>query len=147
MRGLTLVSRPHYKGAISIVIPLYNNASYIVRALRSVLRQTFQDYKVIVVDDGSTDGSGALAAAVDDVRIRVIRQENGAVSAARNRGIRETHGELIALLDADDEVKGAADAATDSHLRPANDACLPYLALALDMTFVHRRPGSANIAT
>jgi len=88
---------------ISVVIPLYNNGPYIARALNSVLAQTFQNFEVIVVDDGSTDGGGEVVCGFDDPKIRLIQQKNLGVSAARNRGIEVARGELIAFLDADDE--------------------------------------------
>ena len=90
---------------VSVVIPLYNKAPYIDRALRSVLAQTFQDFEVIIVDDGSTDGGAEIVKSTTDKRIKLIQQKNRGVSAARNRGIQESKSKLIAFLDADDEWK------------------------------------------
>ena len=90
---------------ISVVIPLYNKEKQIAHTLQSVFNQTFQNFEVVIVDDGSTDGSVSEVEKFSDLRIRLIHQKNAGVSAARNRGIEEAKGDLIAFLDADDEWK------------------------------------------
>lgn len=90
---------------ISVVVPLYNKEKQIAHTLQSVFNQTFQDFEIVIVDDGSTDGSVAEVEKYSDSRIRLVHQQNAGVSAARNRGIEEAKGELIAFLDADDEWK------------------------------------------
>ena len=88
---------------VSVIIPLYNKAAHVRRSLDSVAAQTFRDFEVIVVDDGSTDGGERAAAEYADARFRLVSQKNAGPGAARNRGIREASGGLLAFLDADDE--------------------------------------------
>lgn len=88
---------------VSVIIPLYNKVRWVRRTLESISTQTFRDFEVIVVDDGSTDGSAEVVASYPDRRFRMVRQANAGPGAARNRGIAEARGELIAFLDADDE--------------------------------------------
>ncbi len=90
---------------ISVVITLYNKEKHIRNTLKGVLGQSFQDFEIVVVDDGSTDNSVSEVQRFKDPRIRIISQTNAGVSAARNRGILESKGEFIALLDGDDEWK------------------------------------------
>jgi glycosyltransferase involved in cell wall biosynthesis len=87
---------------VSVVVPAYNVERYIQQSMQSVLSQTFRDLELIVVDDGSTDGTRALALAFDDPRVRVVTQANRGLAGARNGGIRAARGEFIAFLDADD---------------------------------------------
>ncbi len=86
----------------SVVIPLYNKEKSIPLTLQSVLSQTYADFEVLVVNDGSTDNSRQVVAAVDDARIRIIDKVNGGVSSARNTGIAEARFEHIAFIDGDD---------------------------------------------
>lgn len=86
---------------VSVVIPMYNARDVIAETIKSVLAQTWTDYEMIVVDDGSQDGSGELVQAFGG-RIHYIRQENTGVAGARNRGIAQSKGQYIALLDHDD---------------------------------------------
>lgn len=88
---------------ISVIIPLYNKEREIEGTIRSVLAQRLQPLEIVVVDDGSTDRSAALVEAIPSPLIRLVRQPNAGECAARNRAIAESRGELLALLDADDE--------------------------------------------
>ena len=88
---------------MSVVIPLYNKIEYVERALGYVLTQTFPDFELLVVDDGSSDGGGDVVRRCPDPRVRLISQENAGVSAARNRGALEAASDWVAYLDADDE--------------------------------------------
>ena len=86
---------------VSVIIPTYNRKNFLLPALESVFAQTFEDYEVIVVDDGSTDQTKEAIQPFMG-RIRYIFKQNGGVSSARNRGIQEAKGEIIAFLDSDD---------------------------------------------
>jgi len=86
---------------ISVIIPAYNGSLYIRPAIASVLHQTYRDWELIVVDDGSTDNTRQIVQQYED-KLRYLYQENQGVAAARNRGILEAKGELIAFLDQDD---------------------------------------------
>lgn len=87
---------------ISVLIPLYNKSKSIVTTISSVLSQTYKDFEILVVDDGSTDGSGEIIQSIKDDRIRYFRKKNGGVSSARNYGIEKAQYDWIALLDGDD---------------------------------------------
>ncbi len=90
--------------AVTVVIPTFNRAAIVVRAIRSVLGQTCQDWELIVVDDGSTDGTEQAVKGLSDNRIKYIRHDrNRGGGAARNTGIRSAQGEYVAFLDSDDE--------------------------------------------
>ena len=89
---------------ISVIVPVYNVEPYLRRCVRSLLRQTHTAAEILLIDDGSTDRSGAICdeLAATDSRIRVIHQKNGGLSQARNRGMDEAAGDYLAFLDSDD---------------------------------------------
>lgn len=87
---------------VAVIMPLRNKRAWVERAVRSVLAQTFGNFQLVVVDDGSTDGSADVVRQIADPRISLLRQPNAGPGAARNRGIAETRSEWLAFLDADD---------------------------------------------
>lgn len=89
---------------VSVIVPVFKAEKYLRKCVDSILAQTFRDFEVLLVDDGSPDGSGAICDeyAKKDPRIRVIHKENGGVSSARNIGMDEARGEWLAFIDSDD---------------------------------------------
>jgi glycosyltransferase involved in cell wall biosynthesis len=88
---------------VSVIIPAYNQARYLGLAIQSVLDQTYADFEVVVVDDGSTDATAQVAQGFSDRRVRYVFQSNRGLSAARNTGLRNSSGRLVTFLDSDDE--------------------------------------------
>lgn len=88
--------------AISVIIPLFNKEQFIEKTLNSIFQQTFTDYELIIIDDGSTDGSIDIVTSFNDARITLYTTKNKGVSHARNYGVSKSNSELIAFLDADD---------------------------------------------
>ncbi|MCI6715732.1 MAG: glycosyltransferase, partial [Lachnospiraceae bacterium] len=109
---------------ISVIVPIYNVEPYLDEAIESLIHQTFTDLEIILVDDGSTDGSGEICDRYQnkDSRIKVIHQENRGLSAARNAGIDSCKGEMIAFLDPDDAFcKDMLQKMSDAMLRSGAD--------------------------
>lgn len=88
---------------VSIIIPAYNQGHYLREAIDSALAQTYPDFEVVVVDDGSTDNTSEVAHSYSDTRVRYVSQENRGLSAARNTGIRNSYGTFLTFLDSDDQ--------------------------------------------
>ena len=91
---------------ISVVVTVYNDQTYLAQCVQSLLDQTYEDYEIILIDDGSTDDSGAYCDqyAKTHAQVRVIHSQNQGVGAARNLGVKNAAGELITFVDADDFV-------------------------------------------
>ena len=121
---------------LSIIIPIYNVERYLEETINSVLKQTFTDFELILVDDGSTDNSGKICDkyAQKDSRVKVIHKPNGGVSSARNAGVDNATGEFIGFVDSDDIIsevmyegminiaeKYGADIVQCTHVREISD--------------------------
>ena len=91
---------------ISVIVPVYNTEKYLHRCIDSILSQSFTDFELLLIDDGSKDGSGAICDeyAAKDNRVRVFHKENGGVSSARNLGLDNANGEWVSFVDADDYI-------------------------------------------
>ena len=95
------------KELISVIVPVYNTREYLSRCVRSLCEQTYRELEILLIDDGSTDGSGALcdALAGEDARIRVFHKENGGSSSARNLGLQNARGVFVGFVDSDDWIE------------------------------------------
>lgn len=98
------MTEPHAAPVVSVIMPVFNTSDYLAQAIESVLSQTLADFELVIVDDGSTDDSMAIAARYvrTDRRVRVIRNPNKGLSRARNQGVEAARGDFMAALDSDD---------------------------------------------
>ena len=94
------------RGLVSVIVPVYNTENYIGRCINSILQQSYSFFELLLIDDGSSDDSGLIVEeyAKKDSRIHVFHQVNAGVSAARNLGIKEAHGEYVTFIDSDDYI-------------------------------------------
>ena len=122
---------------VSIIVPVYNSSRYLLQCLESVFLQTYKDYEVLLVNDGSTDGSGTICEdfAKKDVRFHVFHKDNGGVSSARNLGLDAASGEWVMFLDSDDLLP---EDSIDNLLRQTDDS--------IDMSFGSLRKFDDNNA-
>lgn len=110
--------------SVTVLLPVYNAAAYVEEAVRSILQQTFTDFELLILDDGSTDSSGQLleGLAFQDRRIRLVRRENRGLIATLNEGLALARGEFIARMDADD--RSMPERLALQYARMQNDADL-----------------------
>jgi glycosyltransferase involved in cell wall biosynthesis len=127
---------------VSIIIPVYNSKMYLQQAIESAVGQTWPDTEIIIVDDGSTDGSLAIAQTYQNDNIKVFTQPNRGASAARNKGIKEAKGQYIQFLDADDGLSANKIEAQVNVLRGKPD----HLALCASVPFFDdNKPDNSDI--
>ncbi|MBM6683714.1 glycosyltransferase family 2 protein [Collinsella intestinalis] len=139
---------------ISVVVPVYNVADYLTRCVDSLLRQSFSEYEIMLIDDGSTDGSGELCEQIAgrDPRIRVLHKRNGGLSDARNYGIERLRGKYVTFVDSDDWLETAfleylyrairttgADISTCVYMRRCGDSSKPWKNLPEDPEVIEGR--------
>ncbi len=110
-------NRPAPQGLVSIMMPAFNAEAFIGAAIDSVLAQTYATWELVIVDDGSTDGTAQVVGGYRDARIRLVAQPNGGEAAARNQALAHVRGEFLAFLDADDQFLPQHLAATVAYLR------------------------------
>lgn len=134
---------------LSVVVPVYNVAPYLAQCLDSILAQTFTDFEVILVDDGSTDGSGALcdSYAGKDSRFRCLHKENGGLVSARQAGFRHVTGEYVTFVDSDDWIHPAmyqrmCGAAKETN---ADTVCCDYTAVTRNGDILCRSPFQSGL--
>jgi len=116
---------------VSVVIPAYNSEKYIDKAINSVLNQTYQDFEIIIIDDGSVDNTRQIIENTNDSRIKYIYQENSGPAAARNNGIKNASGEYIAFLDSDDVWLPEKLEKQIKILKKESDICLVFTAFVM----------------
>lgn len=141
----------------SVIVPLYNKADYVRRTLESILTQSYTNYEVVIVDDGSTDGSLDVVRdfvrndgmsrlrlndphALNDDRLKILTQSNSGVAAARNNGVAKSHGEYVCFLDADDWWEPNFLEEMDKLIREYPEAGL------YAMNYVYYKPGKTHVA-
>lgn len=127
------------KPRFSVIVPLYNKAPYVKKALESVFSQTYTDYEIIVVDDGSTDNSLDIVKEFAE-QLEIVSQENAGVAAARNNGVEKSKGEYVCFLDADDWWENTFLKEMDKLITEYPDAGL------YATNYVYYKPGKTHVA-
>lgn len=89
---------------ISVIVPLYNKEKHICSTITSILNQSYNDFELIIVDDGSSDKSVEIVSKIEDPRVILVRKKNGGPASARNLGVKKASGKWIYFLDADDRI-------------------------------------------
>lgn len=137
---------------VSVIVPAYNQAAYIAEAIHSVVNQSYSNWELIIVDDGSTDATAEVARQFDDPRIRYLYQTNRGLPGARNTGITHSTGEYLAFLDADDLYHSDKLAVQVAHLNQNTDVGMSYTSrIAIEQSGaplkLSRAPETVSLAT